>query len=106
MLLKREGHLVRCLGELKLVECFVVAMTASSVSFPEDRCFDFPLEEIYELVESGDRNEVGRSFEMGLDVFKQHGVTKAPDSLRTETGVGFPITKVTLREVTDIIAPR
>jgi hypothetical protein len=39
--------LVLGLGELKLVECLVVAMAAGPVSFAQDGGFDFSLEEIH-----------------------------------------------------------
>ena len=43
---------------------------------------------------------------MRFNIFEKDGVAKAADSLWAKAGVGFTITEVTFREVTDVIAPQ
>lgn len=94
------------LGELKLVEGFVIAMTLRAIPFPQDRGFDLPMEEIHQVIESRDRNEVGRGFELRLNVLKQNCVAEAADGPRTKAGISLAVTKVTFREIADVIAPQ
>ena len=68
--------------------------------------FDSFLEEIHQVIESSDGDEVGRRFEMRLDVLEQNSIAETADSFRAEARIGFPITKVTFREVTDVVAPQ
>ncbi|HEV7403508.1 MAG TPA: hypothetical protein VGO11_11295 [Chthoniobacteraceae bacterium] len=64
----------------------------------------FLLKEIHQFIETRGRNEVGRRFEMRLDVFEEDGVAEAADCLLAEAGIRFPITKVPFRKIADVIA--
>jgi hypothetical protein len=43
---------------------------------------------------------------MRFDILEENCIAEAAHSLPAEAGVGFPITEVSFREITDVIAPQ
>lgn len=80
-------------------------MTAYAILLAQDGGFDSLLQEIHQFIEARGGNEVGWGFELRFDIFEENGVAEAAHSLLAEAGIGFPITEVGFREVTDVIAP-